>query len=191
MTMLWIVFAVAASSKVRSAAARRAFSASLRATGLVATRLAGPVAIAIGVAESVIVLGLGWAVVATLAPLPGGYHIGFATLPATALVLAVLSSGVAWALRRGTNAHCACFGAAARPLRGLHLVRNGVLLLVAASAFVLHVTTRGDEVESIGAVLGMTCGAIAGAVLIRLDDVVDLFIPPRAAGPDKLRASQS
>jgi hypothetical protein len=190
MTMLWIVFTVSASSKVRSAAARRAFSASLRAAGLVAPRLAGPVAVAIGVAESGIMLGLGWAVVSTVAPLPGGYQIGFATLSAAALVLAVLSCGVALALRRGTNAHCACFGATERPLRGLHLVRNGVLLLVAASALVFLVITRGDDVESVGAVLGMTSGAIAGAVVIRLDDVVDLFIPPRTAGPDELRASQ-
>lgn len=191
MTMLWIVFAVSASSKIRSAATRRAFEGSLRATGLVATRLVGPVAVAIGMAESCIMLGLGWAVVATAAPLPGGYPIGFATLPATALILAVLSAGVALTLRRGTNARCACFGVAERPLRGLHLVRNGVLLLVAVSALVLLVITRGNDVEAVGAGLGMISGAIAGAVVIRLDDVVDLFLPPRTAGPDGLRSSQT
>lgn len=190
MTMLWIVFAVAASSKVASAAARRRFSASLRAAGLVAARLAGPVAIAIGVAEAGITLGLGWAVVTTVVPLPGGSAIGLATLAVAASVLAVLSLGVALVLRRGTNAHCACFGAAERPLRALHLVRNGVLLLGAASALVLRVLTRGNEVAAIGAVLGMTSGAIAGAVLIRLDDVVDLFLPSHTAEPEELRASQ-
>ncbi|MEU0563638.1 MauE/DoxX family redox-associated membrane protein [Dactylosporangium sp. NPDC006015] len=131
---LCCVFAASAWSKLRSRAAQQAFASSLRPVPLVPARHVGAVAMAATVAEAGLVLGLGAAVAAIAAGWPAARPLTVVMLALTGVLLAVFTTGVALAVRRGTRARCACFGAAERPLSARHLVRNGLLLAATAAA---------------------------------------------------------
>ncbi|MEU1836819.1 MauE/DoxX family redox-associated membrane protein [Micromonospora chersina] len=181
--VLWCVFAASAWSKLRSRAAQRAFADSLRPLPLLPGRLVGPVAAVVTVAEAAIVLGLGWSVVAALAGRAGARAgVTFALL-ATGLLLAVLTTGVVLAVRRRTGVRCACFGAAERPLGRRHVVRNGLLLAGAAVALVDVVVGPAHRPAPAGAAVALLAGVLGAAILIRLDDLVDLFLPIGTAPP--------
>ncbi|GHJ55702.1 hypothetical protein Nm8I071_50090 [Nonomuraea sp. TT08I-71] len=181
--MLWCVFAASAWSKLRSRAAQRAFAESLRPLPLLPGRLVGPVAAVVTVAEAAIVLGLGWSVVAALAGRAGARAGATFALLATGLLLAVLTTGVVLAVRRRTGVRCACFGAAERPLGRRHVVRNGLLLAGAAVALVDVVVGPAHRPAPAGAAVALLAGVLGAAVLMRLDDLVDLFLPIGTAPP--------
>ncbi|MFF4893852.1 MauE/DoxX family redox-associated membrane protein [Micromonospora chersina] len=180
---LWCVFAASAWSKLRSRAAQRAFADSLRPLPLLPGRLVGPVAAAVTVTEAAIVLGLGWSVVAALAGRAGARAGATFALLATGLLLAVLTTGVVLAVRRRTGVRCACFGAAERPLGRRHVVRNGLLLAGVAVALVDVVVGPAHRPAPAGAAVAVLAGVLGAAVLIRLDDLVDLFLPIGTAPP--------
>lgn len=181
--VLWCVFAASAWSKLRSRAAQRAFADSLRPLPLLPGRLVGPAAAAVTVAEAAIVLGLGWSVVAALAGRAGARPAATLVLLATGLLLAVLTTGVVLAVRRRTGVRCACFGAAERPLGRRHVVRNGLLLAGAAVALVDVVVGPAHRPAPAGAAVALLAGVLGAAILIRLDDLVDLFLPIGTAPP--------
>ncbi|MGW0480898.1 MauE/DoxX family redox-associated membrane protein [Nonomuraea sp. NPDC003214] len=110
--LIGAVFAVAALTKLRDPAA---FAASVAALRLVPTGVAPLVAGTVTVAE---------ASVAALMFLP---RAGFAL--AAALLLGFCAVIVK---SRRSRVECRCFGAASGPLGPAHLVRNGLLLAVAA-----------------------------------------------------------
>lgn len=163
------VFCASAWSKVRSPAARRRFAASLRDLGLLPGRFAGPAAVAVPAAEVAVAAGC-------LLSLTGA-RVALPTLLAAAALLAVLTAGVAVEVRNGTGARCACFGTAARPLGPRHLVRNGLLLALAAAGIVAAAAgpAGAEGLPALGA------GVLAGVLVARLDDLLDLFTP--AASP--------
>jgi hypothetical protein len=181
---LWVVFAVSAAGKVRSVRRQRAFAASLRPLGILPDRLVAPTALAVTGAEVAVALGLGCVPLALAAGAPV-QPIATAALTGAAVLLAVLTTGVALALRRGSGAPCACFGATERPLSRRHLVRNGLLLLLAAggAASADHLPGAAAEVPS--AALAGLVGAVAGLLLVRLDDLVDLFAPTAPAAASR------
>jgi hypothetical protein len=183
MATLWCTFAASAWSKLRSRAAQKAFAESLRPLPFVPSGLVTPVAAAATVAEAGIVLGLGAAMVAMVGGWPAARPLGVLALALTGALLAVLTAGVALAVRRGTGARCACFGAAERPMSTRHVVRNG-LLLVAAGVAVLGLAVAGDGPLGLaGTAVALPAGAIGALLLIRLDDLVDLFTQVPARPP--------
>ncbi|OKI81719.1 MauE/DoxX family redox-associated membrane protein [Micromonospora sp. CB01531] len=101
----------------------------------------------------------------------------------TSLLLAVLTTGVVLAVRRGTGARCACFGATERPLGRRHVVRNGILLASVAGALVAVALGAAYPLAPAGAAVALAAGAVGALILIRLDDLLDLFLPVSTAPP--------
>jgi uncharacterized iron-regulated membrane protein len=178
---LGLVFGVSAWSKVRSVAAQRRFAASLRP--LLPDGTSAAVAVAVTVAELAVALGLSGTVVATLIDLPGARTFGLGSMVVAGSLCSALALGVAVGIRRRISVRCACFGAVERPLSGRHVVRNAILLLTAVGGLVTVVVGPTAPVATGGAMLSLFSGALAALVLIRLDDVIDLFTPAGHAGP--------
>ncbi|MCF6470443.1 methylamine utilization protein MauE [Nonomuraea sp. MG754425] len=155
--LLTTVFAVSAYSKLRSGAALRAFAATL---SLLPRRTRRPAAMAVVAAEVV--------TVGTLLPLPG---VGLAV---SGLLLVAFCAWIVLSLHRGQREPCRCFGASATPLGPAHLVRNGLLLLVAALGGVA--LTAGGPVSVAGIAVAGSAGLVGAILLIVFDDIADLFM---------------
>lgn len=171
--VLGVVFVVSATSKAR---AWREFAGSLRPLGIVPDHLVPAVAVAVTAAEAAVAAGLGWTWAATARLVPAVPWVAVGSLLGTGALLGVFTVGIALALRRGATARCACFGAAEQVLGPRHLVRNAVLLLVTGAAVVLAVVDRPAG-EPVAALVGTAGGAVVALVVIRLDDLVELFVP--------------
>jgi methylamine utilization protein MauE len=169
-----VVFVVSAVSKAR--APWREFADSLRPLGLLPDGLVPVVAVAVAAAELAAAVGLGWTLAATARLAPEVPWVAVGSLIGTGALLGVFTVGIALALRRGTVARCACFGAAEQVLGPRHLARNSVLLLVTAAALVLALG-GGPVGDPAAALVGAAGGAVVAVVLIRLDDLVELFVP--------------
>jgi hypothetical protein len=178
--VLCAVFGASTWSKLVS---QGAFAESLRGLSVVPERLVRPAAAAVTAAELTIALGLGWAMVGRVAQGPAGQAPGLVSLLLAGLLLTVLSTGIVLALRRGALATCACFGATERPLGPRHLVRNGVLLGVVIAGLAVLGLGGDGRAEAAGAVIGLTAGAAGALILIRLDDLVELFVPIHRSDP--------
>lgn len=157
--LLVVVLLASSAGKLRGRQALRAFADSLVSLRLVRTASALPVALALAVAESA---------TAVLLVAPASRTTGFA---AAAVLLTVLTAGVAVVLARGTTAPCRCFGASVTPLSVRHLVRNVLL----AAAAVLGLLAPAGSLP--GALVAVATGVVAGILVAVLDDVVALFAP--------------
>ncbi|MBW8805290.1 MAG: hypothetical protein JF587_15795 [Catenulisporales bacterium] len=155
----FVLFLVAAGSKMRSSAARQGFVRWVGDLAVVPQSAAGTVAQLTIALETVIAVLLltPWAPVA------------FAL---AALVLAGFAVATAVVVRRGTQARCLCFGASPAVLGRRHVVRDGALAAVAAAGIGLG-----------GAALPPAAGiAVAGAAgcslalaVVLLDEFLELF----------------
>jgi len=172
---LWGVFTASAASKVRSGAAYRAFADSLRP--LLPVRLMGPAAAAVTAAETVIVLGLTWSLVAVTAGWAGARAGAGLVLVLAGLLMTALTSGVVLAVARRTQVRCACFGVAERPLGPRHIVRNSILLAGSLAALLSLAFGQAQPPSVGGAAVAVAAGLVGALVLIRLDDLIDLFQP--------------
>jgi hypothetical protein len=139
--LIGAVFAVAALSKLRSAAARQAFAASVKALRLVPPAAVPRVAAAVAVTEAS-VAGL------TLLPRAGFALAGVMLLGFCAVIVRA----------RRFRVECRCFGASSAPLGPVHLVRNGLLIAVAALGWA--VASAGHAGLAPG---GLAVAALAGA----------------------------
>ncbi|WP_431932894.1 MauE/DoxX family redox-associated membrane protein [Nonomuraea jabiensis] len=156
--LLTTVFVVSAYSKLRSRAALRSFAATLRS-------LPGPARFPAAMATVVMEL----VAAATLIVLPqAGLAVG-------GMLLIAFSAWIAVSLRRGRREPCRCFGASTTPLGPVHLVRNGLLLLVVALGSVA-LMSPGGPVTVAGLALAVPVGLVAAILLIVFDDIADLFM---------------
>ncbi len=173
-----VIYGTSAASKLRGSASYRAYRDGLDETRLVSGRWMRSVAAALAVAEAVTaVLAAGGAILLILHRV---LVVATAALGAAALLAAVLTGGVAVVVRRGTRASCACFGAATvSQIGGTHLIRNGTLLAVLAAGLVTMTSAVGRP-AAVGVVLALAVAGTASLLLIRLDDIVELFRPPAA-----------
>lgn len=186
--ILALVFAVSAASKLRGRAAfdefayatRTLLTASAQALRGAERRRPGErvvrfVALGVAMAEAVAV---------PLVAVPATARVGFGL---AAVLLTCFSVAIALTLRRGVSTACRCFGAASAPLSRRHLVRNALLLAVAVAGLV---TADGslDGVHPAGAAVAAVTGAVAAVLLIRIDDLADLFAPA-ASTPTRRRRS--
>jgi hypothetical protein len=162
-----LVFVVSVVGKLRG---RRAYAGFVAATG----RL-GPGWVVSRVPSDVLAGGViaAEAAVLVLMVLPGTAWAGFvlAGLLASAFAAAVLA-----ALRRRDRAPCHCFGGSARPIGGVHLVRNVVLAAAAGLGLAAGAAAAGP-LEPAGVVVAVVAGAVVAAVVVTADDVADLFRP--------------
>lgn len=101
-----------------------------------------------------------------------------AFLGAAALLVA-FTIAIVLMLRRGERAPCHCFGAHEAPLGPAHLVRNLILLALAVTGSL----AQGSGYAAPGVALAALAGALAAALAVRFDDLVDLFRATSPGGP--------
>jgi methylamine utilization protein MauE len=179
------VFAASAVAKLRSRRAYQSFSAGLRETALIPRRLLPVAVAALPGAEAVTAVGLAAATVMFATAASGANPAAEAALAAAGLLTAALLAGVAVVMRRGTRAHCACFGTGSgRPLGGAHLIRNLALLAVLAAGLTGSPLSHGSPAPA-GTVVAAVVGAVAAVLFIRWEELAELFapIPPATTAP--------
>ncbi|HET9140864.1 MauE/DoxX family redox-associated membrane protein [Actinophytocola sp.] len=160
--LLGTVFLVAVVGKVSSKAAFAAFTGSLTRMAVLPPRAAGPAARVTVVLEALTVVLL--AVPVELAAAAGFVVAGG--------LLAAFTVAIGLSLRTGNRAPCRCFGASSTPLGPRHIVRNGLLIAVAAAGL-LGLAAAGES-DLAGTVVAALAGLIAGAAVAALDDIVEL-----------------
>lgn len=162
---LALVFGLSVVSKARREAFRD-FTTSAGPLTIVPRGLRTPVAMTVLVLEAVL----------TVAMLAGTFVrpvalLGFAlTLP----LLLAFTASIVVTLRRGIRGACRCFGASTTPLGKAHVLRNAVLLAVAVVGLAATSTAQAP-VELPGAVVAAFAGLVAGLLVTRFDDLIDLF----------------
>lgn len=163
--LLSVVFGWSVFGKVRSRAAAAGFTDSL-------TPLLGllPVPVPKKVVAGCLLVAEAAVVVLPL-PVP---VLGLALACA---LLAALTGGVAVVVGRGLSVACRCFGASAERLGVPHLVRNTVLLSTACGGLGARLSAGGGPVEAAGVLVATATAAVAAVLLVRLDDLIDLFAP--------------
>lgn len=168
--MLAVVFLVSAVGKVRSRGAATAFAASLRDMRLMPDRVTGVVAGAVITVEFALValMAVGWLVA------------GFAV---AAGLLSGMTAAIVAVVRRGLRASCNCFGVASAPLGYRHVVRNALPLSAAlAGLAVLVVKPDAADLPIHPAAIALcaAAGTLAALLIVRWDDLADLFLGGRA-----------
>jgi hypothetical protein len=94
------------------------------------------------------------------------------------VLFAVLTVGVARAVRGGTTATCRCFGSRGGRLSGVHVTRNAVLTAVATLATALSLAAPGAP--DLPGVALAAAAAVLLSVLIRYwEDLAVVFVPVR------------
>jgi hypothetical protein len=180
-----VVFAASGAAKLRGRQAYRSFRAGLRETVLVPRRLLPAAAAALAGTEALVAAGL-IAAAATIATGAASTRDAAALAElgqgVAVLLTVVLAAGITAIMRRGTKAHCACFGSrSARPLGWVHLSRN--LGLLAAEICGLVACPLSSQPTVAGSVVAAVAGGVAALLFIRADDLADLFgsAPPAQA----------
>ncbi|MBO0876621.1 MAG: hypothetical protein J2P19_24865 [Pseudonocardia sp.] len=185
---LWGVFGVSSVSKVISPKRRHAFAGALRALRLFPDSFVAPVAVGVSGLESAIAVGLAAALGGVVAEASWAVWTATVALLVVMTLLGVLTAGIVLALRRRTTAPCACFGPSERPLSWRHVLRNGLMLLVGVAGAAIAVFARPVVADLASAGLAGAVGVIIAAVLIRLDEIVELFTPTGLAGRARARS---
>lgn len=119
------------------------------------------------------------AIVVVLGPWP---RTGPAAMVVATGLFAVLTGGVAFAVRRRVTASCRCFGGGGGQLRRLHVVRNAVLTLVSAVAATASAMAPGHRVGLPAVVLCVVVAGVVTTVVVRIEDIVALFADPPPPG---------
>jgi hypothetical protein len=161
-----IVFAVACTSKLRSRIAFERFTRSLEVLKLPSAakpRLIAPVVVAAEVAT----------VVSLAAPV--AVAIGF-TLALTLLLAFAFS--IVRAVTGGVQVPCQCFGSDGATLAGRHVLRNVLLVVLAAIGLAAQLSGTASGASVAGGLVAALAGAALGYMFIRWDDIAYL-----AAGP--------
>jgi hypothetical protein len=154
---LVVVFVISAASKVRDRRHYREFAASLRPLLPGAVRNSVPaILVAAEITCPVLLL------------VPPATPLGFVL---AAALLAAFTAGTGWVLATGRSATCRCFGVTAQRISPVHLVRNLLLLAVAAAGAGI------GPVVPHGVLPAVVAGVAVALLMIRLDDVADLFGP--------------
>jgi hypothetical protein len=178
------VYAMSATAKLRGAAAFRSFEAGLSETGLIPRALLGSAAALLAGCEALVAVSAAAAAALTVAGASGAAPVTVAALALAVVLTGVLAAGVAVIVRRGTRARCACFGSAAeRTLGRPQLARNLVLLAALVVGLIGAAVIGPGQPAAAGAVVAVLAGAVAGALLIRSDDLIALFAPMSSDSP--------
>jgi hypothetical protein len=161
--LLGVVFSFSAVTKLRSRAAFDGFAQSVRALVPLPSGLVRPVAGGVILAEVSIPL---------LLSVPETRPWGFGL---AGLLLVAFTVVVARAVRGPADTPCRCFGSTRRPLSRRHLVRNAMLLFMAALGGAVAVGDSGLPTVA-GASLAAVGGLAVAIALVAYDDIVELFL---------------
>ncbi|SDH02320.1 MauE/DoxX family redox-associated membrane protein [Nonomuraea jiangxiensis] len=161
--LIGTVFVAAVMSKL---VAFHAFDQSLREMRVLPARWAYPVSLAVVAAECAVFLCLAVPVAA-----PAGFALA-------CFLMGAFSLAILMALRRRRQVPCRCFGSSTTPLGMAHVIRNGVLAVVAATGLLL--SDRDTTGEAAAILVTAITGTLLGITAARLDDVIKLFQPVSA-----------
>lgn len=163
---LGLVFVASAFGKVRNGAAFQAFRAGLATMRVVPPSLVASAAAATVAVEFAVPVLLSWAPTAR-----------FGLLLAGAAVCA-FSGAIMVVLRAGTAAACPCFGRPSMRFGYRHLVRNGILLVLAGTGYLTG--SRTDDITLGGVVLAVTLAFVLATLIVSFDEITDvLVVSPR------------
>jgi hypothetical protein len=141
----------------------------------VAAALAGAEAVVAGLCATALIMTFLSRPGALAGPALTGAALTGAALAGAAALTAVLTAGVAVAVRRHVAAPCACFGSSGRaPLSGVHLTRNVCLLAVLVAGAAGAGLERWPPSPA-PAALAAAAGGVSALLLTRLDDLTALF----------------
>ena len=157
--LIGLVFAVAAVTKIRSPSAYREFASWLAALPVPLARNRALPAVFIA-AEAAIVALVAVPVTAT------------AGLLLAAGCLVVMTSGTGVIVKRGARVSCQCFGPSSSPLGARHIVRDGILLVIALAGALG--ASRGTASPG-GIALSLVAALIGATFVVFSDDLIALF----------------
>jgi len=171
------VYGTSSGTKLASRKNYTAFRDGLGDTSLVPRRLLPATAAILAGGEAIVAVGLLVALVLAAGGLAGSVAVAAAALACGAVLTGVLAAGVIAVVRSGTKAACACFGAkAGRELTGAHVARNVALLGILLVGLIGNEFRHGRPAAA-AAIVAIVAGAVVALLLIRFDDLVDLFAP--------------
>ena len=82
------------------------------------------------------------------------------------------------AMHRRITVACRCFGAGDAPLGRWHLARNGVLVAVAVTGLVATTVRTAPAAHPAGAVITVAGALVAALIIMRFDELAELFSAP-------------
>jgi hypothetical protein len=178
--MLFVVFASAVAGKVSSVRGFEDFRDSIvllirpgRWAGRAAEALANGLALAVVLAEVVAVV---------LLVVPGMRPAGYVL---SGLLLAVFAAGIVVAMRSKRRIRCRCFGSGGSVLGRQHLIRNVVLIMIAALGWAVAPTPGGAPQEVL---VALVAGGLLGLLVTRWDDVMFVLsgrVRPAVSGRER------
>jgi hypothetical protein len=161
--ILAFVFGPSALAKIRTF---DDFAASVRQLRILPALPVRPLAAGVVAAE---------ALVPVLLLIPVTVPVGFCL---AAVLLTAFGVATVISMRRGTSMPCPCFGATTTaPLGSRHLVRNA-LLLAACAVGLAGTVADSSEMAPAGTIVSLAGAGLAALLVIRLDDLIDLFAGP-------------
>jgi uncharacterized membrane protein YphA (DoxX/SURF4 family) len=160
--LLGLVFMASTLSKIRSRAAFEEFIKSIKRLEMLPNATIAAILVIVG--EGAVPLALAY---------PGTVEVGFLL---TSVVLVMFIGAILLTLRRGNSVPCPCFGPSRTPLGVRHITRNVVLLGVALVAGVGTLLGDLGHAQAAGVAISLFIGVVLAVLLIRLDDLVDLFM---------------
>ncbi|HSK95695.1 MAG TPA: MauE/DoxX family redox-associated membrane protein [Euzebyales bacterium] len=179
LTCRWVicgVFLAAALTKVRNRASWEAFVSAV--SELVPMGAAPLGALVVGVELAVAVL------VALPATVTAGLLLATGTLVAFSIAI--------WsALRRGVAVACRCFGWSDAPVSQAHLVRNGVLIVLAVVGLVAGQAAGGAVLHPAGIAVGVAAALVLIVLVTTVDDLAWLLLRRGDAAEAHARVSPS
>jgi len=160
-----VVFLVSSVSKLAGRQSFRGFVTALADMRVLPAGLVLPVAVLVVTGE----FGV-WLLLA----------VPVAALSVTGLVIAIgmltaFTVGIGSVLKSGLPTSCRCFGPTAAPFGPRHIVRNVLLVCVAAVGSVAWV--RSGPASTGGLLVALAAGLLVGGLVTVLDDLIDLFRP--------------
>ncbi|HZR55085.1 MAG TPA: MauE/DoxX family redox-associated membrane protein [Streptosporangiaceae bacterium] len=174
------VYGTSSGTKLANRTNYAAFRDGLAETSLVPRRLLPATAAVLAGGEAIVAAGLLLALALVAGGLAGSVPVAAAALACGTVLAGVLAAGVIAVVRSGTKASCACFGAkAGRELSGAHVGRNVALLALLIAGLIANAFRHGTPAAPAAAatVVAIVAGAVVALLLIRFDDLVDLFAP--------------
>lgn len=157
------VFLVSLVAKLRGPRAYTEFVEATAALLAARTRSARPLALITVLVECEVVVSL---------IVPGLVRVGFVI---AAALLGCFSVALAAVVRRGTRTPCRCFGATGTPVGPHHVVRNLLLIAVAATGLLTDLTIDTPGYELAGIAVVAVAVAACVMTIARLDDLVTLL----------------
>lgn len=97
-----------------------------------------------------------------------------------AMLLTVFTVAIVATVRRGDRRPCRCFGRGTNRMGRPHVVRNLALIAICGTGLLGSVFATSPAWHPVGVIITLLCAAVVNLLVLQFDDLIALFIPPRA-----------